>query len=190
MQSSEIVNLLSEARFVPGHRRRRPAVMCSALLVACFRADSCLLMLQRPPPHDTWDLPHGAIPQPDTSLSKLTQLAAQLVYGLSGVRLAALPVPYGYIDWGPRAAQAGWGWTACLFGEIGAIDPIPASSWAHKRDFFNLPDLQVQDLDDAWTVLRQRCITAAFDAYDDSRDFWLLQPLPTGALDHENGAVR
>jgi hypothetical protein len=177
MHSSEIASLLNEARFVPGHRRRRPAVMCSALLVACFRADTCLLMLQRPPPHDAWDLPHGAIPQPDTNLSKLTNLAAQLVHALSGVRLAALPVPYGYIDWGPRAAQAGWGWTACLYGEVGEVEPIPAGSWAQKRAFLHPHELLAQSPADAWAILRHRCIAAAFDAFDDSRDFWLIQPV-------------
>src|SRR3954469_18865583 len=109
MQNSEVTNLLSEARFVPGHARRRPPVLCAALLVACFRADNCLLMLERPAPHDIWDLPHGSMARPDNNLSKLSQLAAQLVYSLSGVRLAQPPIPYGYIDWGPHAAQAGWG---------------------------------------------------------------------------------
>ena len=162
---------------MPGHPRRRPPVLCAALLVACFRADSCVLMLQRPPPQSAWDLPHASIPQPDTNLSKLAQFAARTVYDLSGVRLATPPVPYGYIDWGPHATQAGWGWTACLYGEIGTLDALPPGSWAQQREFFNLPDLLAETPADAWASLRQRCIAAAFDAYDDSRDFWLLQPL-------------
>jgi hypothetical protein len=144
---------------------------CTALVVVCFRADGGLLLLAAAPPAP-WELPYGPAPHPG---SDLAGRAIPLVQQVSGVRLAAPPLLFGYIDLGPAAAPAGL--AACLVGEVGQIGPLPRRSWARRRTFLPPADALAALPTDSWTTVRHACLDTAVAAYTATRDFWLLQPL-------------
>src|SRR4051812_13571836 len=66
---------------------------CTALVVVCFRADGCLLLLQAATPSAPWELPYGPAPRAGGDPA---ERAIPLVEQVSGVRLAAPPLLFGY----------------------------------------------------------------------------------------------
>ena len=180
-QQPDLRQAAREAHFVP-MLHRHPAGVFAAVLITCFRADGGVLMLRRAGPGRNWDMPHGPIPSGRGTPARLGPLASDVLYELSGVRPAGRPVLYGMIDWGPTATRAGWGWTACLMAEVGSVDPLPPDSWAGSRAFLSPERVLDQLPADSWGMLRRDCLVFALTAFDETRDFWLLQPLDPDAL--------
>ena len=161
------------ARFVALAAGARLPGPCAALLVACFRADGGLLMVQAAAPHEAWDVPHG--PLLPTFTSDPGAAAITLVARLCGVEMATRPLPYGYIQWETAAPDPHL--TACMLGEVGRVVPLPAQSWAARRAFLHPHDAIHRLPADGWSSLRRACLEAALSAAASARDFWLIQPL-------------
>lgn len=146
-------------------------VPCTAVVVACFRDDGDLLLVRPVDGSETWDLPHGLLPRGVDP----GPYAAELLAALAGVRFAAVPTLFGLIDWGPAAIHAGWGWTACLWGTVGAIGGLPEGSWAGGREFLP-PDAALARITaDCWGDLRRHAVREAGMVFDSARDYWLMQ---------------
>ncbi len=153
-------------------------VPCTALVVACFRDDGALLMV-RPaaPAAAAWDLPHGKLPL----TANLTDYAEELLAHHTGVWPATLRL-FGLIDWGPAAIQAGWGWTACLWGAVGAIGRLPPGTWG-GRAFLPPGEAQARTVADCWGALRRQTLAAATAQFTAECDYWLVQS--AGALQRQ-----
>src|SRR5690348_12166569 len=95
-------------------------VPCPAVTIACFRADEALLTW-RNRRDQVWDVSYYALP-PGAAVA---QYATHLLTDLGAVAPAPLQQIFGLIDWGAAARAAGWGWTGCLFGHVGAITALP-----------------------------------------------------------------
>ena len=78
------------------------------------------------------------------------------------------------IDWGPAAAQAGWGWTACLGGPVGVIGRLPPGTWG-GRAFVPPAEAPARTAADCWGALRRQTIVAAIAQFAAGCDYWLLQ---------------
>jgi len=146
-------------------------VPCTAVTVACFRADGALLTW-RGRRDQVWDVPYYALPPG----ADAAQYATHLLMDLGGVAPAFLLQVFGLVDWGPAARAAGGGWTACLFGHVGTITPLPLPSAVSGRAF--LPVAQIPAAaPDPWHRVRGVMLRAATDCFMATRDFWLLQTL-------------
>jgi hypothetical protein len=101
-----------------------------------------------------------------------------LLADLGGVTPAQLLQVFGLIDWGPTARAAGWGWTACLFGQVGAISPLSRPSEVSSRAFLPAAQIPVAVApSDPWQRVRGAMLQAATEVFAAARDFWLLQTL-------------
>ncbi|MDQ2809990.1 MAG: hypothetical protein M3Z04_24185 [Chloroflexota bacterium] len=149
----------------------RLTVPCTAVVVACFRDDGALLMVCPPaaPPATAWDLPHGKVPP----AADPTDYAEELLAQRTGVWPVTL-TPFGLIDWGPTALQAGWGWTACLGGPVGVIGRLPPGTWG-GRAFVPPVEAPTRTAGDCWGALRRQTIAAAIAQFAGGCDYWLLQ---------------
>ena len=148
-------------------------VPCTAVVVTCFREDGNILMLQPAGTAPPWDLPHGVLPRGADAAGH----AGRLLAYLAGVQVAEPPALFGMIDWGASAVAAGWGLTACFWGPVGRVAPLPSSSWAVRRTFLPLDQALHRAPPDTWRRLRGATLAAAATAFDAKRDFWLLQTL-------------
>jgi hypothetical protein len=160
-------------------------VPCTAVVIACFREDSHILMLQPQGEAAPWDLPHGALPHGEEPIS----YAGRLLCDLAGVTTAQPLSLYGAIDWGATATAGGWGWTACLFGGVAEIGTLPKTSWAARRAFLPLGEAQARSPGDLWVHLRQQTLESAAAAFDTTRDYWLLQTLDAISLNDLNDTL-
>ena len=151
---------------------------CSAVVVACFRADGNLLLLQPGGPGAAWDLPHGPLPRG----REPAEYGAQLLATQSGVTVAAPLYLFGILDWGGEATAAGWGWTACLFGLVGRVAALPRGSWAARRAFLPLDAAFNRNATDPWQRLRRETLEEAAAVFDSVRDYWLIESLDALAL--------
>ncbi|HMA34013.1 MAG TPA: hypothetical protein VKY74_05975 [Chloroflexia bacterium] len=175
--------VVAQARFrtvAPAHLTTlyKAPVPCTAVVIACFRGDGSLLMLRAAGSDSAWDLPHGVLPKGQEPAPYATQLLAEL----GGVRAAAPLRLFGMIDWGPAAIAAGWGWTACLIGDVGAIQALPGHPWVSGRAFVPLPEALRRAVPDLWYTLKRKTLEEASAVFDADRDFWLLQTLAALSL--------
>ncbi len=146
------------------------AVPCTAVVVACFRDDGALLMVCPPGvAAAAWDLPHGKVPPAADPTDYAEELLAQRT-GVWPVTLA----PFGMVDWGPAAVQAGWGWTMCLWGSVGVIGRLPPGTWG-GRAFVPPTEAPTRTAADCWSVLRRQTVAAAIAQFVGGCDYWLLQ---------------
>jgi hypothetical protein len=147
-------------------------VPCTAVTVACFREDGALLTWRRGR-DQPWDLPACALaPGADAA-----QYAAHVLTDLGGIAPAERLQVFGLVDWGPAARAAGWGWTACLFGQVGAVDPLPRPAQVSGRAFLPVARIPPGLPADPWPRLRGALLQAATELFAAARDFWLLQTL-------------
>lgn len=148
-------------------------VPCTAVVVTCFREDGNILMLQPAGTAPPWDLPHGVLPRGADAAGH----AGRLLAHLAGVQVAGPLALFGMIDWGASAVAAGWGRTACFWGPVGRVAPLPPGSWAVRRTFLPLAQALHRAPPDIWRPLRGTTLAEAATVFDATRDFWLLQTL-------------
>jgi hypothetical protein len=147
-------------------------VPCTAVTVACFREDGALLTWRRGR-DQPWDLPACALaPGADAA-----QYAAHVLTDLGGSAPAERLQVFGLGDGGPAARAAGWGWTACLFGQVGAVDPLPRPAQVSGRAFLPVARIPPGLPADPWPRVRGALLQAATELFAAARDFWLLQTL-------------
>jgi hypothetical protein len=147
-------------------------VPCTAVTVACFREDGALLTWRRGR-DQPWDLPACALaPGADAA-----QYAAHVLTDLGGIAPAERLQVFGLDEWGPAARAAGWGWTACLFGQVGAVDPLPRPAQVSGRAFLPVARIPPGLPADPWPRVRGALLQAATELFAAARDFWLLQTL-------------
>jgi hypothetical protein len=144
-------------------------VPCTAVTVTCFRAERALLTWRRRR-DQVWDVLYYPLPPG----ADAAQYAAHLLADLGGVAPAQLLQVFGLIDWGPAARAAGWGWTACLVGHVGAITPLPLPSEVRGRVFLPAAEIPAT-APDPWQRVRGAMLRAATECFAAAHDFWLLQ---------------
>ncbi|HUS14598.1 MAG TPA: hypothetical protein VM536_06215 [Chloroflexia bacterium] len=119
-----------------------------------------------------WDLPQGALPAGGEPVLHGTRLLSDT----AGVEPADTLGLFGIVHWG-AGATPGAGWTACLFGEVGRISPLPRTSGMFARAFLPVSDLVGRGPANDWRALRRDTLEAAASVFTTSRDYWLLQTL-------------
>jgi hypothetical protein len=151
----------------------RSPVPCTAVVIACFREDGNVLLLQPTTPGQAWDLPHGPLPAGHNPIT----YSSALLTTLSGIAPAEPLYLFGIIDWGAAARASGWGWTACLFGQVGRMTRLPKSSWACRRAFLPSAEALARTSPDSWQRLRRETLEQAVAVFESLRDFWLVASL-------------
>src|SRR4051794_14391883 len=169
--SRHLAQVVAQARFQaysPQHLLAfaNVPVPCTAVVIACFREDGNILVLQPQGETAPWDLPHGSLPRGEEPAA----YAGRLLEELAGITTGQPLSLYGVIDWGATATAAGWGWTACLFGSVGQVQPLPKTSWAAHRAFLPLDEAEARAPVDIWEHLRRETLEAAIAAFDANRD--------------------
>ncbi len=184
----EVVAQVQFHLLAPQHRvaLHRAPFSCSVMVVACFREDGAILMVQAAGEDAPWDLPHGTLPPGQEPGPHAGRLLAELC----GVTPAETPRPFGVIDWGPAASAAGWGLTACLISHLGTVGPLLKTSWAARRAFFPLPEALLRAPPDPWQAVRRQTLQEANTVFDATRDYWFMQRLDIHTLNDPDDVVR
>lgn len=176
IDATHLLRLISvQAAFYPLTARHLAAlyaapVRCAAVTITCFREDGALLTWRsrRDP---LWDVPYCVLPPG----ADPAHFATHLLANAAGVMPAQRLQVFGLLDWGPAARAAGWGWTACLFGNVGAVTPLPGPSEVSGRAFLPPGQIRAGAPPDPWQRVRRSMLQEATGLFVAARDFWLLQ---------------